>query len=80
MNLFSHPDLVLQKTLKKHLCRLLLLCVIDYSYDSFQPLPGYQADLCLWNIKHPVERSYQLCTYPLKQRILAGQSFRKIPG
>lgn len=33
----------------------------------------YLADLCLWDIEHPAELSYQLGACPLKQRIVAGQ-------
>ena len=33
----------------------------------------YFADLCLWDIEHPAELSYQLGACPLKQRIAAGK-------
>lgn len=32
----------------------------------------YRADLCLWDIEHPAELSYQLGPCPLRQRIIAG--------
>ncbi|OED42930.1 imidazolonepropionase [Endozoicomonas sp. (ex Bugula neritina AB1)] len=34
---------------------------------------GYLADLCLWNIEHPAELSYQLGASPLRQRIISGR-------
>ena len=34
---------------------------------------GYLADLCLWDIEHPAELSYQLGACPLKARIIAGK-------
>ena len=33
----------------------------------------YFADLCLWDIEHPAELSYQLGASPLRQRIIAGK-------
>ena len=37
---------------------------------------NYRADLCLWDIEHPAELSYQLGACPLKQRIIAGKILR----
>ena len=34
---------------------------------------GYSADLCLWDIEHPAELSYQLGSSPLKQKIIGGE-------
>lgn len=35
--------------------------------------PGRKADLCLWDIDHPAELSYQVGTTPLKHRIISGE-------
>ncbi|MDG1504889.1 MAG: imidazolonepropionase [Planktomarina sp.] len=42
--------------------------------DSGKIAPGYRADLCVWDVKHPAELSYKIGYNPLKQRIFGGRT------